>query len=371
MSRKSTYLHIAEVIGKVCGGGVENFVFQYLRAINHYCPKQASFTVFYTSDSTRKPPQDLIQEGVHFIRYPSRLHPVEQYHFLLNQFRHHRYDIVHVHLNSLSAPAIDAAKAAGIRVRIVHSHTTIDGDIWPRRILKRFLARYARKNATVLASCSPASSRALYSQRQIENGKVSIIPNAIDFSAFQPPSLKVGPTSNTEPDRTLSFIGRLEHQKNPLFIVPILSELVQRDPSWRLLIVGDGTLRKPLFSSLRAGRLLHNVTFTGTVSSIAKYYHQSDVIIMPSLFEGLPFTAIEAQVARVPLVASPAVPPIARISNGLTTLSLNETPQKWADAIISASQHSVKLNNSATIYDISKAGPRLLHWYQELSENHA
>lgn len=369
MNKERENLRIAEVIGKVCGGGVENFVFQYLRAINRYRPQQASFTVFYTSDSTRKPPHDLLEAGVRFIQYPSRIHPIGQYHFLLRQFLHQQYDIVHVHLNSLSAPALDAAKAAGIHVRIVHSHTTVDGDTWPRRMLKRFLARYARKNATILASCSPASSRALYTRQQIDSGKVTIIPNAIDFEVFQSSLSREEPGRDITTGKTLSLIGRLERQKNPLFVVPVLSALVQRDPSWRLLVVGDGTLKKSLLSSLRSAGLLHNVSFTGVVSSTAQYYHQSDVIIMPSLFEGLPFTAIEAQVARVPLVGSPAIPSIARISNGLTTLSLEAAPQKWADTIISASQKPVRLNDNAVTYDISQAGPRLLCWYQELAES--
>lgn len=365
MNKERENLRIAEVIGKVCGGGVENFVFQYLRAINRYRPQQASFTVFYTSDSTRKPPHDLLEAGVRFIQYPSRIHPIGQYHFLLRQFLHQQYDIVHVHLNSLSAPALDAAKAAGIHVRIIHSHTTIDGDIWPRRILKRLLARYARKNATSLASCSPASSRALYSRQQIDSGKVTIIPNAIDFAAFQSSSSGENPRK-IETGKTLSLIGRLERAKNPLFVVPVLSALVQRDPSWHLLVVGDGTLRESLVSSLRSAGLLHNVSFTGVVPFTAPYYHQSDVIIMPSLFEGLPFTAVEAQVARVPLVCSPAIPSIAHISNGLTTLSLEASPQKWADAITSASQRPVVLNDNAATYDISQAAPHLLRWYQEL-----
>lgn len=368
MNKKSINLHIAEVIGKVCGGGVENFVFQYVHAIKRYCPGKASFTIFYTSDSTRKPPQNLIQEGVVFIQYPSRLHPLAQYRFLKEQFQRAKYDIVHVHLNALSGPQIDAAKAAGIRVRIIHSHTTANGDIWPRRILKKLLARYARRNATVFASCSPAASQALYSPKQIKAGEVTIIPNAIDFSTFQSQPLSQQRLHANESKKTLSFIGRLERPKNPLFVVPILSELVQKDPSWNLLFVGDGSLKKPLLSSLCSAHLLDHVSFTGMVSSTVKYYHQSDVVIMPSLFEGLPFTAIESQVAGVPIVGSKAIPPLACISNGLTTLSLNASPQKWADSIITASQKPVVLNEAAEKYDISQAAPRFLHWYQKLYE---
>lgn len=362
-------LAVAEVIGKICGGGVENFVFQYLREIVSHDQPAIRFTVFYTTDSTKEPPSDLRDAGVGFIAYPPRTRPWSQYRFLTRQFAAGGYDIVHAHLTSLSAPAIDAAKKSGVRVRILHSHTTVSGDALPRRMLKRLLAPLARRNATSLASCSPAASESLYTRRQIRDGKVMLLPNAVDFSRFAAaPDAAADTMSGGRKERTkvLSLIGRLEHQKNPLFVVPVFSRLSKEDPSWRLHIVGDGSLRAAMTDALRKAGLLGKTTFTGIVSSAAPYYRASSAVIMPSLFEGLPFTAIEAQASGVPVVCSTAVPVQARISTGFVCLGLDDPPDSWARTIISVTRRPPHLLPQAQEFDITHAAPRLVSWYEEL-----
>lgn len=365
---------IAEVIGKMCGGGVEAFVFGYLREFLRQNLTSARFDIYYSTDSTQEPPKDLIRAGVRFLPYTTRTHPYRQYCQLRDAFTRYAYDIVHVHLNSLSGPAIDAAKDAGVRVRIIHSHTTTKGDRPLRTILKNILARFARRNATTYAACSREAAKALYTDSQVHNGLVTIIPNATDFATLQNPlSPAEQPALFDAPKNaphTLAFIGRLEHQKNPGFAIRIFAKLVLKDPSWRLVIIGDGSLRSKLEAQIRELRLEDKVSFIGTLASVSPYYSTFTAVLIPSLFEGLPFVAIEAQIAGVPVICSTAIPDEAHISTGIRQLSLSQPSQSWVNAILEQSKLKSQLLPQAYSFDIARTAPHFWNWYQQLIINH-
>jgi len=115
-----------------------------------------------------------------------------------------------------------------------------------------------------------------------------VIPNGVELEALDPL-----PPGIHHPIR-LVFVGRFSPQKNLAFLLEVLAKL--RDLDWRLDLVGDGPLRGELEDLSRRRDLVDRVHFHGWVApeeATAVMCH-SDILVMPSLSEGLPLVGLQA-----------------------------------------------------------------------------
>ena len=83
--------------------------------------------------------------------------------------------------------------------------------------------------------------------------------------------------------------------------------LYKKDPSYRLLLIGDGGLRSQTEKQVDDLGLQNVVTFTGSINNVNEYLNAMDIILMPSLFEGLPLSLIEQQANGLQCVVSDAI----------------------------------------------------------------
>ncbi|MEO8352497.1 MAG: glycosyltransferase, partial [Chthoniobacteraceae bacterium] len=128
--------------------------------------------------------------------------------------------------------------------------------------------------------------------------KVTRILNGVDMSDAPPP-----PASVAHP-RRLIFIGRLNSQKCPVFLIKILAGLEATD--WRLALIGDGTLMDATRRHAEALGVMSRIDFTGWLAGpeVQRRLADADLLMMPSSFEGLPVAAIEALKCGVAIAAS-------------------------------------------------------------------
>ena len=104
----------------------------------------------------------------------------------------------------------------------------------------------------------------------------------------------------------------------------------------KLLLVGTGPLEEEIKEKLQNLKIEDKVIFTGFATNVNEYLQAMDVFIMPSLYEGLPITAIEAQASGLPCFLSKyVITPEAKITDDLMFISLNDQPQEWAKKILS------------------------------------
>jgi glycosyltransferase involved in cell wall biosynthesis len=115
-----------------------------------------------------------------------------------------------------------------------------------------------------------------------------VIPNGVELEALNP-----RPPEVHQPVR-LVFVGRFSPQKNLPFLLEVLGKL--RDLDWRLDLVGDGPLRGELEDLARRQEMASRVHFHGWVTPEAAtaVMRQSDILVMPSLSEGLPLVGLQA-----------------------------------------------------------------------------
>lgn len=360
-------IKIAQIVGKLYGGGVEKVVFNYCRAINK---ERVQMDVFYDEDSTVNPPEDLIKAGVKFYKIPPYQKLWEYIPKLYHLLKTNDYDIIHSNLNTLSVFPLFVAKLAGIKIRIAHNHSVPSKNEGLRTILKYMLRPFSKVYANQYFACSEKAGRWLFGNKTYDSGKVKFIPNAVFFKKFnqkisQSTKQKLGINDNT---LVVGHVGRLTFAKNQLFLIDIFSEIHKKNKNSILLIVGDGEKLSAVKNKIKEKRLENVVKLIGQSNNPEKYYSVMDVFILPSYFEGLSMATIEAQLGKVPVLVSEAVPNEAKISNCFNQLSIAEGPEKWAETALKIAGSEVVVLDSGEKYNIYKAVDVLYNQYKNMLE---
>jgi glycosyltransferase involved in cell wall biosynthesis len=205
-----------------------------------------------------------------------------------------RPTLIHAHGARAGLPL---ATIAGRRlIYSVHGYHFV-GKAWAERRLAILAERRCSRRADLtLFVC--ASDRELAAEAGILRHcrRQRMIPNGIELDL---------PAATGSPDgRCLGFLGRLVEQKNPLLLLEVLAAL--RGEGYRLAIIGDGPLVDEMGKRAAALALSDRVEFVGSLPrrQALERLRAVDVLLLPSLWEGMPLAALEAMAIGVPVVVS-------------------------------------------------------------------
>jgi glycosyltransferase involved in cell wall biosynthesis len=248
---------------------------------------------------------------------------------------HGPYDVVHSHLHLFSGMVMRAAHQAGVPVRIAHSHTSQTESSPARLVYAALMGRWIRQHATHCVSTSAQAAAALFGA-DWRKQRVRIVEYGLDFSAYA-----------GLPDRGLlkqrlglpaarvviGHVGRFAAVKNHSFVVATFAEILRQGQDAHLLLVGTGSLENAVRRQLAGLGIADRCLLAGGHDDVTPYFGAMDLLLFPSLYEGLGLVALEAQAAAVPVLASTAVPGEAEVVNGLLhRYGLEEGPAAWARA---------------------------------------
>lgn len=246
------------------------------------------------------------------------------------------YEIVHV--NMLSAANILPLKIAHqmrIRKVIAHSHNTLTPGM-VRKIMHSLNQKKIVKYANVYWACSGEAGNWLFG-RWVPREKVQIICNAIEAEAYsfsEEVRVQCRKELGISSDMfVILHVGRLESQKNHMFLLDIFEKFLHREPNSVLLLAGDGKLREAVFQKAVQKHIENQVIFLGVRNDVEKLYSAADLFCFPSLFEGLGLTAVEAQANGLDCIFSDRIPREAIFAPNIKINSLADLPDKWADSI--------------------------------------
>jgi len=358
-------IRVAHIMGKLWAGGVEAVVFNYYKAIDK---TKIQFDLYYDSDSTVVPPQELIDMGARFIEIPPYQHLFAYLKTLKKYFKENNYTIVHSHINTLSVFPLFAAWQAKIPIRIAHNHSVPGGNEIKRNLLKNFLKLFSKVFANRYCACSEKAGKWLFGEKTFNEGKVYVIKNAINFSSF----IKSEEYITNQKEKlgikdkfVVEHVGRFTYAKNHTFLLDAFYEIRKIKSNAVLLLVGDGELREKIEEKVKSLELTEDVIMIGQVADPENYYGLADIILLPSVFEGLSLTAVEAQASKVPIIVSEAIPNEAFISNGCLQLPLDTGAAQWAKDAIEFSNTKVIHDNRSNEYEDVKCAQTLCEWYLE------
>lgn len=278
-------------------------------------------------------------DGKVWIRPRNRHNYTEYRKFWKKFYAENSFDVLYYNTcDIVSIDQLKFAKAAGVPVRIIHSHSTGNQQSVDRymnifhRISEKNSRRNLEKYATHLFACSKSAGDWMYNGRTYE-----IIRNGIQLSRFQySETLRARLRHQYELDNgtLVGVIGRLSPEKNLKFAIKVMKEVLERDKNAQGVFLGDGELRESVKQWAVDSGIENRIKLIGAVDNVHEWMSAIDCLLMPSLFEGLPFVLVEAQAAGLPCVVSAAVSNEANITGTVRYISLDQSPQKWADEVL-------------------------------------
>ena len=309
--------------------------------------------------------------GVHILAVPD--HKKDRIKALWQHLRTHKdYDIIHYHTASkIGAPVCAMMRLLCPRAKIiVHSHIVYP----PLTLTWRVAHGVYQCFADYFLGCGVAAGRFVFGDHIDRKPNFAVACNAVDQGRFHPDAAARAATRArygiAESDRLAGFVGRLNHQKNPLFLLEVFAALAGADPAWKLLLVGTGEMEGKMRAAAARHGLTDRVIFAGVQSDVPAYMNAFDLFLLPSNFEGSPVTLVEAQGCGVPCLASTNVPDDGAVTDLVHFLPLDAPLNEWAATADRIAGHGPHADHwaelSAAGYELHTAAARMEQLYDQL-----
>lgn len=250
-----------------------------------------------------------------------------------------QYDAVHCHITGWSMlPFYRMAKKAGIRNYFLHAHTTTYDRKLDRLYLVSGFNRFINyKCASAFFTCSDLAANYIYGNYQ-RHRSTYLIPNGIEKEKFVEEITKQqreqykNEFGIKENETILLHVGRFSPAKNHDFILELIDALKRRGDEVKLLFVGDGELLEDVKGKTNSRGLQDKILFLGRRLDISSVMQFSDIMILPSLYEGLPTVAVECQATGTPMLLADHITRQCDMGIGLLDFLPIDTINLWLKA---------------------------------------
>ena len=279
-------------------------------------------------------------------------------------FRHelqtHSYDVVHANImNGTGFAYLHEARRAGISVRVAHSHNSrFSAGMRGMKSLAHGAGRALwGADCTKRLACSEEAGRYLFG-----SAPFTVVPNSIDTERFAYDEARresLRRRLSVEPGQLLvGNVSRINAQKNPLFQLEVFSALLSEVPDAKYCMVGTGDMEQRVREEIERRDLSSHVMLLPATTSPEDFYAAFDVLLFPSLFEGLSMTLVEAQCGGLPCVVSDGISAETEVTDLLERVPLEEGAQRWATQVADVWRASARSRAERTRYaeEIAKAG---------------
>lgn len=337
--RPGKEIRVLEFFGEpLSGGGQEAFMLNMYRAFTDKNIRYTFLTPFYADNKALLAEAEargdrVIAYGGDFER-GNRKTAIRR--AIKRILREEKFDAVHIQSGSIFAllTAAREAKKRGVPRVIVHSHAGGNGGL-PYRLIKKAGDLCFEKAADIFLACSEVAAVCKFPPRVIKEHRYTVIDNGIDTDAFAfRPEVRESMRAalGLGEKLTLCHVGRFAPQKNHPFLLRCALLLKKRGLSFRLLLVGVGEGEAAARQFCRENGMEEDVLFLGLRPDVPALLAASDIFLLPSLYEGLSISSIEAQCAGLPTLCSDRVTAETGFTDLVSFLPITD-PALWADAV--------------------------------------
>lgn len=287
---------------------------------------------------------------------------------------HPEYKIIHGHIRSTAVIYLNIARKQKIKT-IIHSHSTASRGSMFQKIIKGIMQLPIRYIADYMFACSYEAGIWLFGENSTKKPNFKIMKNAIDVNKYsydEYTRLAIKKEFSIEDYLVVGHIGNFTHPKNHKFLIDIFYELKKTKNKSVLLLVGDGELQSEIKQKVNKLGLDDSVIFTGARSDVPNLLQGIDVMIFPSIYEGLPVTLIEAQATGLRCIISDSITEEVNITSLIEYMSINKSATKWSEKILVDTKHIVRKSHKSEInnsgYDVNKVSKEYSNFYTDLSK---
>lgn len=360
-------LRVLHILSKMDAGGAESFIMKVFRSIDRQ-KVMFDFLVgtvepgYYDAEIRRL-------GGRIFYCTPKSENIVRSFYDVFKIVQQNHYRVVfRASEHSLSAIDLLAAALGGAKVRVIRStNTKANGGI-----VAGFLHHCFRPllNQVATLSIAPSSEAAkwLFGQRKLKQGKVVLLHNGVDMESFQFNMLKrkkARTLLGIEDCFVIGHVGRLTAQKNHEFLLDVFRQIKSKQTKAVLLLIGSGELENRLRDKAHQLGIAESTKILGVRSDIPDLLMAMDVLIFPSLYEGMPNSVIEAQATGLCCLVSDKITQEVKITDLVHFLPLQAGAEYWADTALKLGEAYLRSNRATEFEEKQYTIQATAHWLKE------
>lgn len=357
-------IRVLHVVRSMNCGGLENFLMNVYRNIDK---EKIQFDFLVNEEGIFDDEIRNLGGKLYIIPHITEVGQFKYCRLLKDFFNDHQeYKIIHSHLNQITGVILECAKKCNIPIRIAHSHSSKSPKNILKKMYKKYLGSKILKNATHFFACSDLAAKWLFNSNS--NEKI-IIKNCIDLERFvyrRETDENIRKELNINLDSfIIGHVGRFNKVKNHNFLIDIFYEIQKLKKNSILILCGDGEIKSEIESKVKKLNIQDKVIFTGIRQDVNKLYSAFNIMLFPSLFEGLPLALIEAQINGLKVFCSDNVSEQVNVSNEVKFISLNKTSNEWTSIILNSNierkNYIDKIKDAG--YDSSEVALKLQNFY--------
>lgn len=259
-----------------------------------------------------------------------------------------RYNIVHLHSPTTINFNLRFAKKYKIKNRIIHSHSTMYSNNKIKSFINSILCANIKKYANIYWACSEKAGEFLYGKDYMKSNRVEVIVNAVDCEkyAFDERIRNLYREELRIVDKyVVGHVATFNSIKNHSFLINVFADICKCRDDIRLVLVGNGVTYNDTVNLIKSRGIEDKVLLLGFRSDISNLMQCFDVFVLPSIKEGLPVVAVEAQASGLPCYLSNSITREVNLGN-VEYLDLKN--DDWSKAI----QRKIINNNRKLTYSI-------------------
>lgn len=343
-------------------GGIENVV----KTWNDYLPNNIHFDFINTEDKPLAFQEQFEKKGARIYNIPSRKNNyIKSFIELKKIIENNEYDYIHHHMMSYSwpEPLIIAQRTKGCKA-IAHSHTAGSKGLSNKYKIMNFIGKKILniKEYYKLA-CGVAAGKDMFGTEKfilINNGV-----NFLDLKYSQKARMEIREQYKIADDEfVIGHVGRNDPVKNYPFLINLFSEVLRIIPKAKLLLIGDINENNNLLNILKINGITNHTILIGKTKKMKEMYSAMDLFILPSFYEGISVSLLEAQASGLYCLVSNHVAIGSDISNKVYFISL-DNQDEWLQKINEIREkENNRLNLNLNIeFDSEKTSKKIFSFY--------
>lgn len=329
-------------------GGAETFLMKIYRALD----KSKYQMDFCVNEQGVYDEEIKSLGGKIYIVPPKSKGPIKTFNAVKNIVKKNKYEsVLRTSQQSLATLDLIAAKRGGAKKLIYRSSNAGMTGGKMSKCINSLFSFLPKTVPNVKIAPSTEAAEFVFGKNAVKEGKVTIMPNGLDYTLFkfdQNKRDKIRKELNLQDKFIVGHIGRFNKQKNHEFLLDIFCEVHKKNDKAHLLLIGKGELENDIKEKITRLNLNDFVTIISPVPNVNEYYMAMDVLVFPSLFEGMPNVVIEAQAADLPCVVSDTITKEANITRKVSYMSINESAEKWSECALK--KCDIKREDNEDIY---------------------
>lgn len=265
-------------------------------------------------------------------------------------FKNKKFDYIHVNLMDFSCfePILIAQKYSNAKI-ILHSHTANKNiKSIKTKILSKIGEKLLLKNEDYIKlACSESAGKNFFDN--FKNKEFYVFNNGINIEDFiydKTSRDSIRKQLNIkDADKVIGNVARFVDEKNHKFILKIFEKILKEDANFKLLLIGEGKLKKKIISIAKRKKIYNNIIFVSIVDNVQQYLCAMDVFFFPSKHEGLGIALVEAQANGLECIMTNSLPQELNISNRIKRLDLKKDSYDiWCKEIIEKKDYNREIN---------------------------